>query len=99
MNPFARLALISLVATMSACADTSPYFSRGFGNEARTLWAQQTRDPEATQKHKDKKPDGIDGKAARQTLERYQKSFGDPPRPANAFTIGIGSGGESGGSK
>jgi hypothetical protein len=93
MTAFKTIGAISGFLCLGACANTTPNFSQGFGNEARTLWAQQTRNPEASVKNKDKLPDGIDGKAARQTLERYQKSFGEPPRPSNVFTIGIGSGG------
>jgi hypothetical protein len=95
MTLLQKLSMTLVVLSLSACASTSPNFSKDFGNEARTLVALQTRNPDASIKNKDKIPDGIDGKAARQTLERYQKSFGEPPRNTNAFTIGIGSGGES----
>jgi hypothetical protein len=94
MTLLQKLSMTLVVLSLSACASTSPSFSKDFGNEARTILAQQTRNPDAATKNKDKIPDGIDGKAARQTLERYQKSFGDPPRNPNSFTIGVG-GGES----
>ena len=40
-----------------------------------------------------------DGRAAKQAIDQYQKSFGDPPRAANPFLIGVGAGTESGGGR
>ncbi len=93
MSPLHKLGMASVILCLSACASTTPSFTKDFGSETRTIVAQQTRNPDASVKNKDKMPDGIDGKAARQTLERYQKSFGEPPRNTNSFTIGIGGGG------
>lgn len=89
---------IGLLA-LAGCAPTTPVFDRHFGESARVLHAQQTRDPAAPEANRDRPVDGLDGRAAKQAIDRYQKSFGEPPRAANPFLIGVGSGTESGGDR
>lgn len=89
---------IALMA-LAGCAPTTPVFDRNFGDSARILQAQQTRDPAAAEANRDRSVDGLDGRAAKQAYDRYQKSFGDPPKAANPFLIGVGSGTESGGDR
>jgi hypothetical protein len=87
------LQLISLAALglLSACAPTTPQWDASFGNAVSTAIAQQTLNPDAYSN-----PDpvsGIDGRAAREAMDRYQKSFKQPAPQPNVFTIGVGSGG------
>ncbi|GAA4411539.1 hypothetical protein [Quisquiliibacterium transsilvanicum] len=84
---------------LAGCAPTTPVFDRGFGESARILHAQQVRDPAAAEANRDRPVDGLDGRAAKQALDRYQKSFGDPPKAASPFLIGVGAGTESGGDR
>lgn len=84
-------------ATLTACAPTTPVFDRQFGEATRSLTAQQIVDTNAPVANRNRIPEGMDGRAALSTHERYQKTFTDPPPPANVFTIGIGGG--SGGSQ
>lgn len=73
---------------LSACAPTTPHWDTNFGNSVRAAVAQQTLNPEASQN-----PDqvrGMDGRAAREAVDRYQKSFKQPEPQPNVFTIGVG---------
>lgn len=91
----AALALLAV----AGCAPTTPTFDRHFGESGRVLQAQQTRNPEAPVANRDRMADGMDGRAAKQALDRYQQSFGNPPRQTNVFTIGVGGGSDSGGER
>lgn len=90
---------VILACTAAACAPASPVFDQQFGGSARTLKAQQVRNPNAPVANRDKLPDGIDGRAAREGIERYQSSFGKPPPSNNTFTIGVSGAGRSGNSE
>lgn len=87
----AALAALS-ICTLSACVPTAPAFDERFSESTRVLQAQQVRNPEAPVANRDKLPDGLEGRAAREAYERYQKTFTDPP-PATMGVIGISSGG------
>lgn len=81
-----------MLAALAACAPTSPNFDRHFGETVPALRAQQTRNPDAPIANQDKMADGLDGRAAREAVERYHQSFSEPPAPENTFVIGVGSG-------
>ena len=87
----AKLALLVAAACLlSACAPTTPQWDANFGNSVRAAVAAQTLNPEASQN-----PDqvrGMDGRAAREAMDRYQKSFKEPTPQPNVFTIGVGGG-------
>ena len=91
---YATVAVFSTFAfaTLTACAPTTPVFDRQFGEATRSLTAQQIIDTNAPVANRNRVPEGMDGRAALSTHERYQKSFTDPPPPVNVFTIGIGGG-------
>lgn len=40
---------------------------------------------------------GLDGQSAKFTLDRYHKSFEQPTGVGNVYTIGVGTGGDTGG--
>lgn len=91
----ARTLLLKLLAAaaaclLSACASTTPEWDANFGNTVRTALAQQVLNPDAS-KNPDQ-VDGMDGRAARGALDRYQKSFRQPDPQPNVFTIGVGGG-------
>lgn len=85
-------ALLSVVA----CVPTAPAFEQGFGSSVRTAVAEQTMNPNATQANANKIPEGLDGRAARETMERYQRSFEQAPKQSSPFVIGLGGSGEGG---
>jgi hypothetical protein len=82
-------------AALGACAPAETQTELAFGDAVRAAAAAQTLHPEASRNMAP--PAGMDGHAARSTVERYEKSFESPPAPANVFTIGIG--GAGGGAK
>lgn len=81
------------LAGLAACAPTSPTFDRHFGETVPALRAMQTRNPDAPIANQSKSVDGLDGRAAREAIDRYQNTFTEPPPPVvNPFLIGVGSG-------
>lgn len=90
--PFRSAALASLTLVLTACAPTTPTFDRHFGETVPALRAQQTRNPDAPIANRNKSVDGIEGRSAREAVDRYYNSFAEPPAQSNVFTIGVGSG-------
>ena len=77
-----------LVMTAGGCASTTPHWDAGFGHAVNAAKARQTLNPDAS-----KNPDpvaGIDGAAAKESIDRYQSSFKEPPP---SFEIFFGSAG------
>lgn len=103
MNQLSRLlkhgAGVAAAATaLSACTSAAPVFDREFGNAVRMTAQQQVRNPDASRANAGRAVDGIDGRAGREAVDRYYRSFSEPPRTSNPFVIGLGgTGGESGG--
>jgi len=93
------LVLAAFATALVGCAPTSPRFDQEFSQSSRILRAQQVRNPNAPVENQAKAPDGMDGRAARETVERYQRTFIDPPRVTNVFSIGVGGAAESGGAR
>lgn len=87
-----KLLLIVAFATLAGCASRStPEWDAHFGEAVNMAKAQQTINPNASQNRDPVK--GIDGRAARESIERYEASFTKPPPPANVFSIGVSGGG------
>ena len=83
----AKIIAISLLLLLSSCASTTPKYDNHFGQAVRLTFAQQILNPEAGLN-----PNpviGIDGRAAREVMGRYQNSFKEPTPAANNFTIGV----------
>lgn len=95
-NPLRAGALASLALALAACAPTTPTFDRHFGETVPALRAQQTRNPDAPIANQGKSVDGLEGRAAREAVDRYYNSFAEPPVQSNVFTIGVGSGSGNG---
>lgn len=85
-----KLLAVSAAGLLSACAPTTPEWDANFGNSVRTAFAQQIINPDASQNTDP--VTGMDGRAARETIDRYQKSFKEPAPQPNIFTIGVGGG-------
>ena len=68
-----------------------------FGESVNTAVARQIIDKDAGAKHAAKRTVGMDGFAAREAVDRYQKSFRSPEPTTSAFTIGVTGGQSSGG--
>ncbi|GMV03683.1 MAG: hypothetical protein KJZ98_03005 [Burkholderiaceae bacterium] len=78
------------VALLAGCAGLPPVETRRldahFGDAVRQARAQQTLNPEAS-RNTDPVA-GIDGVAAQNTIEQYQKGFKEPPPTFNILGIG-----------
>jgi hypothetical protein len=95
MNALFSVKWISALGTVSlllGCVATTPVFDEVHGQSVRALHAQQTLKPEASMTNRSRVPEGMDGRAARETLERYHRSFQQPQRQGNPFVIGVGTG-------
>ena len=87
------LALTLLVAT--GCSHVTPNYDARFGNALRDAMRDMAINPDAG---KDGNPVvGMDGRAARESMVQYQKSYKAPPPAVNVINIGGGIGGGSGG--
>lgn len=82
-------ALLLLAAAGCATTSTTPHYEQHIGEAVRTAVAQQTINPDAS---KNTDPvTGLDGKAAGQTMENYDKSFKTPEKtPALSISVGGG---------
>ena len=84
--------ILSLVAVLggvlTGCVSPTPNFDARFGQSVRTLSVQQTLRPQATLDNRDRVPEGMEGRAARETIDRYQRSFESAPIQSQNFMIG-----------
>ncbi len=72
---------------LGACASPNPDFDASYGLTLPALRAQQTANPEAPVQNQARKVEGLDGRAARESMDRYYKSFREPPPPPPALVI------------
>jgi hypothetical protein len=81
-----------LLALVGGCAaSTTPNYDLRFGDAVREARQRMTLNPNAGSN-----PDavvGMDGRAARETIVRYQDSFKAPPPVVNVINIGGAVGG------
>ena len=90
-----KLAILVLLGLLTGCSTVTPNYDMKFGDAVREAKLNMTINPDAG-----KNPDqalGMDGKAAEETIVRYQDSFAKPPPVVNVINIG-GFGGSTGGS-
>lgn len=83
------------VLILGGCAHPRYASDEAFGDSVRAAQAQQTLHPDASRNTAP--PKGMEGAAAKATIDRYQKSYETPQAPVNVFTIGVGTGNASGG--
>jgi hypothetical protein len=85
-------------AAMVGCATNTPVLDEHFGEAVNAAKAQQIINPDASMNTDPAA--GVSGQAADAAVDRYHKSFVQPPVTPNVFNIGIGSSGSgaSGGS-
>jgi hypothetical protein len=81
---------IAAALSLSAgCAPVAPRLDSDFGKSLNALKTYQTINPHASANTAN--PD-MDGRAAKEAIDRYYKSFTAPAPHQNVFTIGVGSG-------
>lgn len=84
-------------ATMVGCATSkTPVLDEHFGEAVKAAKAQQTINPDASTTNE--AVFGVDGAAADAAIDRYHKSFTQPPVTTNVFNIGVGNAGGGAGS-
>ncbi|MFD1557854.1 hypothetical protein ACFSHT_19855 [Paraburkholderia silviterrae] len=88
---FLRVLLIApLGAALGGCMTSSPIWEAHFGEALHHSMQVQIIDPDAAM-HVASQP-GVDGKAAAAAMDRYDKSFEQPPASASPYAIGVSSG-------
>ena len=88
MKIFTVLAAALLAA---GCAET-PHYDVRFGEAVRDARVAMTIDPDAGAKADEAM--GIDGRAGKEAVKRYQNSFKEPPPVTNVINIGGSIGGK-----
>ena len=84
------LALTLLAGT--GCSHVTPNYDARFGDAVRDAKRKMTLNPDAG---KDGNPVvGMDGRAARESMLRYQDSYKTPPPAVNVINIGGAIGGQ-----
>ena len=84
MNTLNFTTLLLAASTLTACVQPAPRYEAEFGNATRATLNAQIINPEAGNN-----PDpvaGLDGRAARDAIYNYQKSFTNPEPPNNTST-------------
>ncbi len=79
------------MTTLCACTTSTPYFDSRFGYTVNTAKALQTMNPDAS-RNSDPVA-GIDGTSAKESIDRYQNSFKEPPRTFDVLLGTSSSGG------
>jgi hypothetical protein len=79
-----RRCAVLLPLILAACASTTPHWDAQFGDTVRSLRAQQLVHPQAAANADP--VNGIDGRAARAALERYEQA--QPPTGSATPMIG-----------
>ena len=80
--------ILTLAGVLAACVEPAPRYEAEFGNATRATLNAQIINPDAGNN-----PDpvaGLDGRAARDAINNYQKSFAEPKPAENVFNIGVG---------
>jgi uncharacterized protein YceK len=93
---------LATAALLAGCGSTTPHYDARFGDAVRSARMQMTINPDAgrTPGTGADAASGMDGRATRHTLERYQQSYKSPPQAVNVINIGgslSGAGGGGGG--
>jgi len=87
-----NLTLCAIAVLAAGCADTpTPRYDAQMGTALREARLAMTIDPAAGNRPDEVK--GIDGRAAKEAVKRYQDSFKEPPPVVNVVNIGGAIGG------
>lgn len=78
------LALVLLLGT--GCTHVTPHYDARFGDAVRDARKKMTLNPDAGRSADP--VTGMDGRAARESMQRYQDSYKKPPPVVNVINIG-----------
>lgn len=92
-----KLAFAALAALLAGCSNNpvTPQYDVRFGDAVREARQRQTLNPQAGRDGA--AAQGMDGVAARETVDRYHEAFKAPPPVVNVINIGNSVSGGSGG--
>ncbi|HEY0563820.1 MAG TPA: hypothetical protein VGD04_10865 [Methylophilus sp.] len=91
MKPLYLSSLLAVVAMLTACIEPAPRLEAEFGHAVHNTMNAQIINPEASDNADPVA--GLDGRAARDAVNNYQKSFAKPEPAPNVFNLDVGSGG------
>ena len=80
------LAIAALASLVAGCSTTTPHYDARFGDAVRDAKRKMTIHPDAS-KNTDQAL-GLDGRASRETMQRYQDTYKEPPQAVNVINIG-----------
>lgn len=91
-----RMTLMAAAVLAAGCAETmTPRYDTVFGDAVKDARMAMTIDPAAGSRGGEVR--GIDGRAAKEAIKRYQDSFKEPPPVTNVINIGGAVGANGGG--
>jgi hypothetical protein len=81
---------VALAALLAGCSSTTPHYDARVGEGVRNARLQLTSDPQAgkTAGVGVDGATGMDGRATRHSMERYEQSYKSPPQAVNVINIG-----------
>lgn len=91
-----RIPLLALAGSaacsllLAGCGSTTPHYDTHFGEAVRTARLQMTINPDAgrTVGTGVDAATGMDGRATKQAMDRYEQSYKTPPQAVNVINIG-----------
>ena len=86
MKTSRRIVLVAYLLVVG-CAATTPQLDSRHGHSLASLKAMQTADPAASVRNAGRAVDGIDARAAVNSVDRYHQSFALPPAPMNIINV------------
>jgi len=95
LTPLKLVLSILIAAGLVGCVNPAPVVDDNFGNAVNAAKAQQIINPDASLNTDPVA--GVDGQAADAAMNRYHRSFVQPPITPNVFNIGVSSGGSTSG--
>lgn len=77
-------------ALLAGCGSMTPHYDARFGDAVRSARMQMTINPDAGTAVGlgSDGATGMDGRATRHTMERYEQSYKTPPQAVNVINIG-----------
>ncbi len=89
-----KIVLVAGMGLLAGCVAIYPEVDQRYGEAVTAAKEAQTLNPQASSSPKP--TPGIDGRAAKETMDRYVDSFKSPPPTTNVINIGGGLGGTGG---
>jgi hypothetical protein len=84
--------IVAAMGLLAGCVSIHPELDQREGQAVTAAKDAQTFNPQASRNPK--AVSGIDGRAAKETMDRYVDSFKTPPPTTNVINIGGGLGGQ-----